>query len=186
MSPVLGIIASANQSGRITAVGSYDALATATIPSGGLASITFAGIPTGYKHLQIRAIGRASAVATNWSMTFNGDTNNANYYSRHLMYADGSTVASVFNQTLVGITGGSLAPTVTSLSSPNIIDLLDYADVSKNKTVRYLAGYDNNGSGIILLGSGLWINTAAISNIVIASYGGTIAENSQFALYGVK
>jgi hypothetical protein len=54
MSPVLGIIASSNQQGRGGGlVGSYDALAAITVPSGGLSSISFAGIPTGYRQLQL-------------------------------------------------------------------------------------------------------------------------------------
>ena len=33
--------------------GAYDSLATVTVPSGGVASVTFAGIPSGYQHLHI-------------------------------------------------------------------------------------------------------------------------------------
>ena len=57
MSPNLGIIATSISGHLFTfsLVGNYDALATVTVPSGGLSSITFAGIPTtGYSHLQIR------------------------------------------------------------------------------------------------------------------------------------
>jgi hypothetical protein len=39
--------------------GAYDSLATVTL-SADAASVTFAGIPSGYKHLQIRAIHKPS------------------------------------------------------------------------------------------------------------------------------
>ena len=34
--------------------GAYDALSTVTVPAGGVATITFAGIPNTYKHRQLR------------------------------------------------------------------------------------------------------------------------------------
>jgi molecular chaperone HtpG len=48
MTPILGIIASSFRSAA-GPDGAYDALATVTVPSGGLASITFAAIPNTYK-----------------------------------------------------------------------------------------------------------------------------------------
>ena len=167
-------------------VGDYESIATTTVGAGGSSSIVFSSISGTYKHLQIRAIAQGSGVATNWSMTFNGDTNNANYYSRHLLYGDGSTAGAVANQTLVGITGGSLAPSTTSMTAANIIDLLDFSNANKYKTLRVLAGYDTNGAGVALLGSGLWMNTSAITSITLTPYGGTFAQYTQFALYGVK
>lgn len=184
---MLNNIAALLDSGAPAAIGDYESIATTTVGAGGSSSIDFTSISGGYKHLQIRAIGRGSAGATNWSMTFNGDTNNSNYFSRHLLYGEGSgAVASIYNTTLVGITGGSLAPSTTSMVAPNIIDLLDYSNASKYKTLRVLAGYDTNGAGVALLGSGLWLNTSAITSITITPYGGTFTQYTQFALYGIK
>jgi hypothetical protein len=69
-----------------------------------------------------------------------------------------------------------------------IFDLLDYGNVSKNKTVRILTGIDTNGGGYMNLSSGLWRNTSAVSSITIAPFntGTTLATNASFALYGVK
>ena len=183
--PILGIIASSFRSAA-GPDGAYDALATVTVPSGGLASIDFAGIPNTYKHLQIRTIARSNGSATNLSLTFNGDTNNANYYARHILYGDGSTAAAISNQTLTGITTGSVSANTTSLVAPNIIDLLDYSNTSKNKTLRSLGGHDANGSGFIILGSGLWMNTAAINSVNITCFSGSFTEHTQFSLYGVR
>ena len=87
---------------------------------------------------------------------------------------------------MTGITGGSVAPSTTSMIAANIIDLLDYSNTNKYKTLRVLAGYDTNGAGVVLLGSGLWMNTNAISSIAITPYSGTFTQYTQFALYGIK
>ena len=183
---MLNNIAATLGGGVVVPATDYESIATVTVGAGGSSTMTFSSIAGTYSHLQIRAIAQGSGVATNWSMTFNGDTNNSNYYARHLLYGDGSTAAAVYNQTLVGITGGSLAPSTTSMNAPNIIDLLDYSNSNKYKTLRVLAGYDTNGAGVALLGSGLWMNTAAITSITITPYGGTFAQYTQFALYGIR
>jgi len=48
-----------------------------------------------------------------------------------------------------------------------------------------LGGVDLNGSGEIWFNSSLWLNTAAINNIVLTSIG-TIQQYSSYALYGIK
>jgi hypothetical protein len=67
-----------------------------------------------------------------------------------------------------------------------VMDILDYADTSKNKTVRYLGGHDQNGAGILRLGSGSWRNTSAINSIVFSVSSQNWATNTTFSLYGVK
>jgi hypothetical protein len=183
---MLNNIAAILDAGVAASTNSYESIMTVSVGSGGSSQIDFTSISATYKHLQIRAIARGNGAAGNWSITFNGDTNNSNYYSRHLLYGDGSTAAAISNQTLTGITGGSVAPSTTSMVAANIIDLLDYSNTNKNKTLRVLAGYDTNGAGVVLLGSGLWMNTNAISSIAITPFSGTFTQYTQFALYGIK
>jgi hypothetical protein len=190
MSPVLGIIASSTQQGRGGGpVGAYDALATVTVPSGGLASITFAGIPAGYEHLQIRALARSTRAATssNIYLGFNGDTTTGNYYG-HMIQGDGSsaTANAKIGSTTSFMSAVSAASNTSGIFSAVVIDVLDYANTTKNKTSRALSGYDANGSGSVFFASGLWINTAAITSIELTDALGNFAENSIYALYGVK
>jgi hypothetical protein len=182
MTPVLGIIASSNQQGRGGGpVGSYDALAAITVPLGGLASVTFAGVPTGYRHLQIR--GMAFCSATSWvRMQFNGDAS-ANY-PIHELRGNGSSASSSgssgSDHIWLGLT--------TSASYPVsfVTDILDYAKTNKNKTVRSLYGQDQNGAGQVGLTSGVWLNTSAVNTITLFISGGNLNQYSSFALYGVK
>jgi hypothetical protein len=165
--------------------GAYDALSTVTVPSGGVASITFAGIPQTYKHLQVRYLAQASSgnITDSIRVRFNGDT--GTNYAYHALYGTGSGSALA-----AGSTGnswanaGQLALSTTTFSS-GVIDILDYNSSAKNKTVRSLSGVDFNGSGVIALESNVWLNTSPITSITIP-YVSNFAQNSQFTLYGVK
>jgi hypothetical protein len=69
-----------------------------------------------------------------------------------------------------------------------IIDILDYANTNKYKTMRSLNGYDVNGSGFARFNSGYWGSTNAITSLTIGvvDASDSYATYSSFALYGVK
>ena len=179
MSPILGIWASA-KSPAIYA-NSYESIATQTVGAGGAASVTFSSIPSTYKHLQIRASVKMAS-GGDVSCYLNSDTN-VNNYRRHYVYGDGSTAAAGY-QTTLGIVPGYVGS--GSGFGTFIQDLLDYTDTNKNTTSRSLSGVDNNGSGLVILYSGLWMNTAAVTSIQYVGYGANFSEYSTFALYGIK
>lgn len=168
--------------------GSYDALATVTVPSGGVASVSFAGIPQGYKHLQIRAISRiVSASEINLLIKFNSDA--GNNYTGHYLYGDGSSAVSgvlALNITPPFAIRTSNSNATSGVFGSSVTDILDYTNTSKYKTVRNFSGLDNNGSGSVFMVSDLWMNTSAINEISLYSTGSNIAEYSSFALYGIK
>jgi hypothetical protein len=173
-----------------TLVGAYDALATVTVPSGGASSITFSAIPqTGYSHLQIRGITKSDR-ASNYDynlMSFNGDTTAANYFQGHYLVGDGSSAsAGTWGRTPAALVSQIAGANVSNTFAPFIHDILDYASVNKNKTIRSLYGEDYNGSGYVFLQSGLWISTSSINTISITNQYGNFVQNSQFTLYGIK
>jgi hypothetical protein len=185
--PILGIMASQISGKLWSPDGAYDSLSTVTVPSGGVASITFAGIPTGYKHLQLRFTTRSSASggSDNISFQFNNDT--AGNYSWHYIYASGSIVAAGSGASATNIfamqTSGTTA--LANAFGVAVVDILDYSNTSKNKTVRSLNGYDLNGSGYVFYQSGLWMSTSAINSIKI-NPGTGFSQYSQVSLYGVR
>jgi hypothetical protein len=75
----------------------------------------------------------------------------------------------------------------TSIFAGTIIDVLDYANTNKYKTLRGLTGYNSNAStDSIDFASGNWRNTAAITSITISPISGSWAQYSQISLYGIK
>ena len=172
------------------AANSYESIATVTVGAGGSSTITFSSIPSTYKHLQIRALVRsnyASSASQNAYIQFNGDT--AANYSYHELTGQGSTAGAGGS---ANVTGPRIINYTTTAGLANtfgvgVVDILDYADTNKYKTYRSLNGNDQNGSGYVILFSGNWRSTSAISSIVIGDNGGgTFQQYSSFALYGVK
>jgi len=192
VSPILGIIASANQSQYIV-TNSYESIQTVTVGAGGQAAISFTSIPSTFKHLQIRGISRATTSTERNNMfylTYNGDTG-ANY-SWHNLLANGSNNFSEgAGSTSIPRTGMSTAATALSGNmGPVVIDILDYADTNKFKTLKSLTGFDNNGAGEIYFNSTNWRSTSAVTSITLTPFQGNGASNfaqyTSFALYGIK
>ena len=181
MSPIPGIWAS-QISGHLWAPsGAYDAIASTTL-SAATASITFSGIPSTYTHLQLRGIAKNTTGATNPIITFNGDS--ATNYVWHQLYGDGASAGATASPTNAGI---GFTYSSASQFSGFVMDILDYASITKNKTVRTLGGADNNGSGYAVLTSGSWLNSSsAINSITFATGSTTFTQYSSFALYGIK
>lgn len=183
--PILGIIASAFRSAA-GPQGAYDALATITVGSTAVSSVTFSGIPTGYKHLQIRYIVKNSSDANQTAMRFNSDT--ASNYFWHILSGNGSTPSATDypSQSYIGLPR-TAAPGATSVFYAGVADILDYGSVVKNKTVRGLGGGDTNGGGHVDFTSGAWNNSStAVNTIQLYSLAGNLTQYSQFALYGIK
>ena len=195
MSPILGIIASGIQN-SIANANSYESIATAT-GTGSNNYIEFTSIPSTYTHLQLRIIAQpnrpAGGGATLMPIRFNADSG-ANY-SVHWGSGDGSTASASGggsqNAILLGFTpnGGGSSGSFQDIFNGLVVDILDYANTSKNKTVRSFGGFDKNGSGWVGLFSGAWFNTAAINSMRIYindAFTESWGVDSQVALYGIK
>lgn len=172
-------------------IGSYDSLSGVTLSST-TTSVTFANIPSGYRHLQIRYIARdSSATSDANSVLLNLNDDSTANYTRHYFYGDGNACDSgyVSQSNIDGglVVGGGLAANCFGIG---IIDILDYNNTSKFKTVRSFSGVDTNyGVGnrnYIMINTGLWGNVSAISSVKISTNGTSFVANSQFGLYGVK
>lgn len=191
MSPILGIWASSIQPSL--SAGSFESIATVTVGAGGTSSITFTSIPQTYTHLQLRWMVRSTyADVTSWqNMTFNAAFNSGTTgYVDHYLRGNGSTASSGFEnlQNKINYGESTGANSGANMFGVGIIDILDYSNTNKNKTVRMLDGHDQNGSGAIFLRSGLWASTSAITSIYLGNsdYSANFAQYSSYALYGIK
>jgi hypothetical protein len=157
--------------------GSYESIATVDVGSGGSSTITFSSIPSTYTHLQLRCIQNGGGDR----LQFNSDT--AANYTRHYLLGNGTAASSGASTGATYSAVGDYTSTANVFAG-TVIDILDYKDTNKFKTIRSLTGFDTNSQGEIFLFSGLWRSTAAISTITIT--GGTAAQYSSFALYGIN
>jgi hypothetical protein len=168
------------------ALGDFESIQTITAGST-VANIEFTSIPQTYSHLQIRGITRdnIAAVANDLYIQFNADT--AANYSFHFMRGDGANVVSSAGASTTVMLGVNASANATSgVFCSSVIDILDYANTNKYKTIKLLAGWDNNGSGGASMWSGNWRSTNGITSIKLFPNGGSFLQYSSFALYGVK
>lgn len=189
MAPILGIIASSVTGGLTVDNGAYFPIQSYVVPSGGAASVTFSSIPSTYTHLQIRGIARSTLAASGagFAMQVNSDT--GSNYAAHNLLGDGASPQSnayTSNTYMYPSTYMPAASATASIFGSAIIDIFDYANTNKYKTMRSLYGSDLNGSGQVGIASSVWMNTNAITSIKLYFTSSNLAQYSSFALYGVK
>lgn len=172
----LGFWAAAGAGGG-AAAGAYELISTTL----GTSPLTFSSIPSTYKHLQLRIVQRSSG--STQFIRFNGDT--GSNYVRHELRGNGTNVTSSASTAQTYIAPGFVVNsggTPSGAHSAFIIDILDYASTTNNKTVRMFGGGLDDADKYIALNSGLWLSTAAINSIGLTY----ATSTSRFSLYGVK
>ena len=175
--PILGVIASSTRQGQVAGdTGAMFALQAIQIGADGASSITFSNIPATYAHLQVRILYKNSAGGSTF-MTLNSISATKGHY----LYAEQTTASS-------GTSGTNfIANASSSYFGIAIVDILDYANVNKNVTVRTVAGWDGNGSGQISINSQFYnLSSTAVNSMTFTPTSGTFNQYTQFALYGVK
>jgi hypothetical protein len=168
-------------------------IATTLVGSSGVNTVIFNDIPQTYKHLQLRAItqsNRATYSRDEFVIRFNSDV--GNNYSWHSIYGSG-TSASAQQETNINRILGQDCVGANGWWGNAVIDILDYTNTNKNKTVRFLAGLDTNNAGAsgfngaLVFTSGNWRNTDSINSIsIVPTQGSAWNQYSRFSLYGIK
>jgi hypothetical protein len=172
--------------------GSFDLLETQVLGSS-TSSVTFSSLSSyasTYQHLQIRYTARSSNSGTAndglW-LRFNSDS--GSNYAWHRLEGNGSTVVSGAgtSQTwiLMGITPRS--GNTANIFTAGVCDILDPFETTKNKTIRSLHGVTGTGNPGVFLGSGMRMNTEAVSSLtLLPDAGQNFVSASRFSLYGIK
>lgn len=158
---------------------------TLTSPAG---NISLSSIPQTFAHLQLRLFLRADVAALNTYLGgyFNGD--GAANYARHFLAGNGATPISgaTTSATLWAVDSSvAAASSISGVFSIFVIDILDYRSTIKNKTLRALSGYDNNGSGDVRISSSLWFKTPEAITTITLFNGGNFVAGSRADLYGI-
>jgi hypothetical protein len=184
---ILGIIASS----KFGDAGDFESIATVTVGSGGVSEIDFTSISSTYTHLQLRGLSRTTRLNSGdgdgIQIQFNTDT--GNNYAWHYLSGNGSaaSASATTSTNRIALFQGADDAGGSNEFGAFVIDLLDYKNTNKYKTVRSLGGYDSNGTGQLTLGSGLWQNTNAITAIKIKAVSASnLMQYTTFALYGIR
>jgi hypothetical protein len=164
-------------------------IASTLVGASGVGSVVFDDIPQTYKHLQVRVHGRTNRGIFRDFISLNFNSDYSNIYSIHVLSGDGASVASgntvSFNEIQISMVGAATG--IANAFGAVIIDVLDYANNNKFKTIRALGGYDDNGQGVVAFNSGGWMNATAVNNIVITpGIGSLFVQHTRVSLYGIK
>ena len=157
----------------------YVPLATQTLGSAA-ASVTSSSISGAYTDLVLVCNAATTSGDQEWNMRLNGDT--ANNYSSTYLSGNGTIAVSAretsrtqFFMQYYGYLGVN--------QGMNLIQLMNYANTTTNKTLLSRAG-NANGSGLSA-GVHLWRSTSAITTILIYPTASTFIAGSVFSLYGL-
>ena len=165
-------------------------IASSGVLSANVSSYAFTSIPSNFTHLQLRWFSRmyTGGYLPTLYIQFNTDTTGANYAS-HILKGDGSSATSsgYSNSGQVYAYGaGNSATSTANVFTVGIADILDYANTNKNKTVKWLGGWDSNGSGQAWLASGFWANSSTAISRIDVYCDGNFAAGTTFQLYGIQ
>jgi hypothetical protein len=181
LNSLVGIIAS---SGGAVAGGAYESIASAS-GTGASGTITFSSIPSTYTSLQVRLIGRSTGGTDNVVVRL--QYNSTAMTKTHFLSGDGVTASAGASNSPIRVPASNVTADVMGVG---IIDIHDYASTTRNKTARYIGGWNGNNvyttNEEINLASSFLDNTSAITSIDLVVISGSWSTNSQIALYGIK
>ncbi len=149
-------------------------------------TVTFASIPGTFNNLQLGVCARTTQAATSDSVlaNFNGDNTAANYAMQFLNVALTTVTAQRVANAYAGFVSGNTA--TASRQGCFTATINGYAQATFQKQLTSAGSYDVGASGqeIFQIGTN-WINTGAITSIVLTSVGGAnFVAGSTFYLYG--
>ena len=167
---------------------SFESIATVTATGSSTTTLSLTSIPSTYKSLQVRfnyaSVSNAGATV---GITYNGVTSSS-YVYHYLTGAQGSVQPGAQSATTSFSPQGALNAVRTTYPHVGILDIIDYASTSKNKTSRVFFGRDENttNTGEVSLVSNLFLSTSAISSITFTIDSDAFAAGSTIALYGIN
>jgi hypothetical protein len=147
-------------------------------------NIVFSSIPQTFTHLQARIWGRGTfnngGSGLSVVCSFTGYTP----IYRHRLAGTGAIVVAQNYSGSFGSVGTIPDSTANaSIFGANIFDFVNYSVAAQNKTLRYVGGFDRNGSGEINFGSSL-ATGAAITTLDFTT-DGSWAAGCRIDLYGI-
>jgi hypothetical protein len=166
----------------------YSKIATYTVGSGGLASVSFINIPQNYTDLVIKASvrnTRSGAAEAELRWTVNGSELS---YSNRLLQGNGTSASAGTTGTTYFYSGEIDASTATANTFGSAeIYIPNYTSSNYKPAMADTVSENNATSAYATMTAGLWSNTAPITSITFYYSAASIwAQYSTFHLYGIK
>lgn len=168
-------------------------IASVVVTGSSTPSMDFTSIPQTFTHLQARVFVRMQAsqgVPFDLTILVNGAA--PTQFAFHRLSGNGASAssASFTNDTVFRVP--LIVPNsfhTSNVFGAAVIDILDYNNTSKGKTLRSIGGLDVGGgtepnAGWANISSSMWSGTSTITSLSFASFG-NFAIGSRVDLYGI-
>jgi hypothetical protein len=155
----------------------YEPIATQTLGSTTY-TVTFNSIPQTYTDL-IMVVNGTSSTDTGLPFQLNDDT--GSNYTNQQIYATGS---QSYYERVNSATQLQSMGRIDTTTGTSIIHFIDYSNTT---TYKHMMSFGGVTSSIVIVGTGVWKNTAAITKIKMMVEGAaTYSSGTTFTLYGIK
>lgn len=183
----LGLLSQGGGAGGAT--GGLELIST-TVATGSSSTITFSSVPATYAHLQLRIVAASSSAVGYNLVRVNGATSGYKSHTLYGFYGDTTAYSSAPAAGTASFVGGLQdVPIATDAFGVAIVDILDYAKTTKNKTFRSLSGsyVGFSSTSSVNINSGVYLSTTAVTSVSVTHSAATNYLNgSRFSLYGIK
>jgi hypothetical protein len=179
----LGILAAGAGGGPTS---DYQLIST-VFGTGSSSSITFSSIPSTFRHLEIRYVGKLASSAGRLYLRMNGVSSTS--YRTHRIRATGSSIGTTDHGSATQIDfQHGFDSSSSNIFAGGVISIFDYSSTSKNTTARGFYGTTDPGQATTAnLDSGVFFSTEAVNSLTISvSAAINITSDSRFSLYGIK
>jgi hypothetical protein len=167
----------------------YTLIASNTVGSGGVASVTFSSIPATYTDLVVKGSVRSALGGDNEELAFQFNSDTSTNYSYRRLLGFGSGVNSANGSSVDIMTAGLINASTTTASTFASFEIYipNYTSSNKKSSSVDTVSETNATVAYASLTADLWTGTAAITSIKI--FGANLAnlvQYSTFYLYGIK
>ena len=164
----------------------YTPIGSATVATGGVASVTLSSIPQIYNDLLIKISSQSATGSSIQYLTVS--PNNTTTVTFKNVVNEGSTTVSSYSSSGYGGGSGNIITGATTGGGVNISNNLElyfpnYANTTSQKAYSVDSVTGNSQWG--WMGSNLFTSTSAITSIVVSAASG-LAANTTIYLYGIK
>lgn len=160
----------------------YSKIATYTVGSGGVASISFLSIPQTYTDLVLVISARPTTGSDSMLISFNGSTSS---FTDRYLEGSGASVVSGTNSQSGRYLDYPLTTTVNTFDNVNVY-IPNYTSSNYKSFSVDSVTEANATTAYQTLIAGLWSNTAGITSISLSFVSNNFAQYSTAHLYGIK
>lgn len=180
--PIIGIVAS-GITGNLTPASDFYSIQSA-VASGSTGTITFTGVPSTYRHLQVRAWASSSSLNADIFVYFNNDSSSSNYNTIYWGSNGFNVPGGAFSATPGAYYG--LNATASGYPWSAVMDIQDYTNTNNFKNTIATSGSDRNdtSTGTLYFHGSVWKSTSAVNRVDVVIPGTNFSAGSIIALYG--